>query len=85
VFVGKGINFRDGSDNERSLGTKVLIKHKEAVFMWAGQNGLFAHHVAEIPTAGEPIMSRAFRLNKHKREVPEEIIKQFPKRNIIKP
>jgi Reverse transcriptase (RNA-dependent DNA polymerase) len=83
VVVGKGINFVDGSDKERTQVLEVLITHKEAIFEWSGRYGLFANHVIETPTTGGPIVSRAFRMNKHKRDMTEGIIKEYLERNII--
>jgi hypothetical protein len=85
VMVGKGINFVDGSDNERSQITEVLIKHMEAIFEWSGCCGLFTNHVVVIPTNSGTIFSRASRMNKHKRRMTEEIKKEYLERNIIKP
>jgi hypothetical protein len=85
VIVGKGINFVDGSEKERTQFMEVLIKHKEAIFEWSGRYGLFANHVVEVPTIGGPIMGKVFRMNKHKRDMTEQIIKEYLERNIIEP
>jgi hypothetical protein len=69
VIVGKGINFVEGSDNERSQVIEVLIKHKEATSEWSCCYGLFANHGIEISTTGGPIICRAFGKNKHKRDL----------------
>jgi hypothetical protein len=79
------VNFYDGLQKERTWVTEVLIKHNEAIFECSGRYSLFANHVVEVTTIGGPIMGKAVRMNKHKRDITEEKIKEYIEHKKIKP
>jgi hypothetical protein len=66
-----------GSSKERVEVSDVLLRHKDAIFEWLGRYGLFVNHVVSIPTEGEPVCVKSFRMNKAKCDVAEERIKEY--------
>jgi hypothetical protein len=82
---GEVVSFGNGTDKERNLLLNILLKHSNYIFEWSGCYGLFADHVAEIPTNGEITRMPLFPMNKIKRDAMQEILDEYIERGIVEP
>jgi Reverse transcriptase (RNA-dependent DNA polymerase)/RNase H-like domain found in reverse transcriptase len=61
------------------------LKPSDYFFEWSICYGLFANHVAEIPTNGEVTRVPPFPMNKIKRDAMQEILDEYIERGIVEP
>jgi hypothetical protein len=78
----EGVSVVNGTDKERNLVLIILLTHSDSIFECSGRYGLFANHVAEIPTNGKKTTVPLFPMNKIKCNAMQEILHEYIKRGI---